>query len=219
MKDKSYYKDRINDLIKMGDLLKHPEKSSFVHPDSIKDCQYWFSHIITLIQEISSLDTYFYDEAVSIIRGSKRQGGIFWQDVEMMKGFLQQLLDAVDGDLLLKIKDEITADDLYSFLDHAKHYCDACKKIEASVIVSAVFEDSIKKMATKNGIKKIESLESSINFLKSSGIISSNEAKKYKYFAGLRNSALHAAWDEFELKDISAFIDGTETVINEYLGQ
>jgi hypothetical protein len=219
MKDKLHYENRIIDLIKLGDSLKHPQGSMFVHPDSIKDCQYWFSHVITLIQEINSLDTYFYDEAVSIIRGSKRQGGIFWQDIEMMKGFLQQFLDAVDGGLLLKIRDEITADDYHNFLDHAKHYCNIDKKIEASVIVSAVFEDSIKKMATKNGIKKIESLESSINFLKSSGIISSNEAKKYKYFAGLRNSALHAAWDEFELKDISDFINGTETIIKEYVRQ
>lgn len=217
MKDKSHYKERIIDLIKMGESIKSSEEGNFVHHESTKNCQYWFSHIVTLIQEISSIDAFFYEEAVDIIRGSKRQGGIFWQNVEMMKGFLQQFLDAVDSDLLLKIKDEITAEDFCNFLDHAKHYCDTGKKIEASVIVSAIFEDSIKKVAIKNGIEKIDSLESAINFLKSNGTISSNEAKKFKYFAGLRNSALHATWDEFELKDISAFVDGTAIIINEYL--
>ena len=219
MKDKPYYQERIIDLMKRGESIKKRSDGSFVHHESIADCQYWFSHIVTLIQEITSIDTYFYEEAVGIIRGSKRQGGVCWQEIEMMKGFLQQLHDAIDGDLLLKVKDEITAQDFNNFLEHAKHYCDINKKMEASVIISAIFEDSIKKVAIKNGIDQINSLDSAINYLKSNGAISAVEAKKFKYFAGLRNSALHAAWDEFELKDISAFIDGTATIVNEYLGQ
>jgi hypothetical protein len=214
MKEKNEYLQRIQKLLKVPDSFKYDLLLSI---ESSADCQYWFSSIMTMIQSITDIDDYFYNEALHIIKNSKRQGGISPNEIEMMKGFLRQIYDAIDNNLLLKIKNKITVQDFSDFLEHAKDYAKDNKKIEASIIASAIFEDTIKKIALKNGISIIEKLDSLINALKTKGIISTTEAKKFKYFSGVRNSALHASWDEFTIQDINNLITGDEILFKDYL--
>jgi len=60
-------------------------------------------------------------------------------------------------------------------------------------------------------------LDSIINALKSKGIISSTEAKEFKYFSQIRNASLHASWDEFKLDDVNKLIQGNEILFRDYL--
>ena len=214
MFNKEDYLQRLDKLIKKGDEFNG---GFMLGLEQTADCQYWFSEIITLIQSFTSVDNYFYNEAKNIVRGSKRQGGIAFTEIEMMKGFLRQLYDAITDDLLSKIKNQITVEDFRDFLAHAKHYAAEGKKKESSVIASSIFEDTIKKIALKNGIEDISKLDSVINALKSRGIISSTESKKFKYYSGIRNASLHASWDEFTIEDINDMIKGNDILLKDYL--
>jgi uncharacterized protein YutE (UPF0331/DUF86 family) len=60
-------------------------------------------------------------------------------------------------------------------------------------------------------------LEETLNSLKSAGVFSANETKKLKYFAGIRNSALHADWDAFDLGDVGNIISGVRDIIDAHL--
>jgi uncharacterized protein YutE (UPF0331/DUF86 family) len=204
-------------LAEIERILHEARGRQMVRLDLMADCEYWFSQIITFIQKITALDRYFYDEATKIINGSKRQGGIFCQNIEMMIGFLKHLYDAIDNDLLIKMENELTAADFNKFMEHATYYYDQKRKMESSIIASAIFEDSIKKVATKNGIQDLSKLDSVISALQTQGIVTPTEAKKLRYYAGVRNSALHASWDEFALDDVKDLISGTSKLIENYL--
>jgi hypothetical protein len=100
-----------------------------------------------------------------------------------------------------------TAKSYLDFFDHAKYYLKQNKKMEASVIASSVFEDTIRKVGRKNALE-FPKLDRLIDELKKDDIISLTEMKKYKYYAGIRNEALHANWDNIALDDVNDLIHG-----------
>ncbi len=63
----------------------------------------------------------------------------------------------------------------------------------------------------------INKLDSTISALQTNNVISSLEAKKLRYYAGIRNKALHADWDEFALDDVKDLIQGISKLIENYL--
>lgn len=205
----------LDELIIQGQQLER--RPRFVVDHQTADAQYWLSKAVAIIRKITFLDTYFYDEAIGIVRGSKRQGGISSLEIDQMVGHLMLLRDAIKSGLLEKIEYEVSANDFQSFIDHAEHYCQSGKKMEASVIASAVLEDTLKKLTKKHGVEKTSGLEGSINGLKSLGVFSAIEAKKLKYYAGIRNSALHASWDEFELENVRELINGVRQMIASHI--
>jgi uncharacterized protein YutE (UPF0331/DUF86 family) len=118
---------------------------------------------------------------------------------------------------LLKIEYEITATNFDDFLDHAKHYHKGGKKTEAAVIASAIFEDTIKKIAAKNALPEKGSLEEVLHVLQESGIINSPQKKRLQSHADLRNHALHAEWSKFEIRDVGLLIEEINKLLDEYL--
>jgi len=43
------------------------------------------------------------------------------------------------------------------------------------------------------------------------------KAKRFKGFSGVRNSALHAEWDQIDIKDVGELINGIREMIEQYL--
>jgi len=148
--------------------------------------------------------------------GSKRQGGIHRNEIQMLIGHLKALLQDIENGLLTNIEYKISAKSFLDFFDHAKTYLKQNKKMEASVIASSVFEDTIRKIGRKNCLE-FPKLDRLIDELTKSGIITTTELKKYKYFAGIRNDAMHANWDKFTLDDVKDLILGVEISIEKYL--
>jgi len=169
------------------------------------------------MDRISRQNSFFNQEARHLISRSNRGGGIYFEDIERLVGHLLSLRDAINDGLLIKMENEVTASDFSDFLDHARSYYDDQQKIQGAIIASAVFEDAVRRMGEKNGITNRDKLEGIINALKSSGAITKTEAKKLKYYAGIRNSALHASWDEFDLSAVGDLITGTQHLIDNYL--
>ena len=134
-----------------------------------------------------------------------------------MIGHLKQFRSAVHDDLLSDVHASLSASDFDDFLEHAQEYHRLNRKIESSVIASAVLEDSIKRIVRTRGLKPSRSLEEALNALKAAGVFSANETKKLKYFAGIRNSALHADWDDFDLGDVGTLISGVRDIIDAHI--
>jgi uncharacterized protein YutE (UPF0331/DUF86 family) len=210
------YKKLLSDLITDFDSIRIRESSVFVAPDSVSKCQILFSRSVNLIENITSGDSYYYREAERIISGSKRQGGIHKSEIQMIIGHLKALLEDLENGLLSNIEYRISAKSFLDFFDHAKAYLKQNKKMEASVIASSVFEDTIRKIGRKNCLE-FPKLDRLIDELKKSEIITATEMKKYKYFAGIRNEAMHANWDKISLDDVEDLIRGVEKSIDKYL--
>lgn len=159
-------------------------------------------------------DTFVYcNEAIRIQANSKRQGGIYIDDVQTMIGHLKQFRSAIRYGLLKDANATLSASDFDDFLEHAQEYHRLNRKVESSVIASAVLEDSIKRIIRTRGLTPSRNLEEALNALKAAGVFSANETKKLKYFAGIRNAALHADWEEFDLADVGNLISGVRDII------
>jgi uncharacterized protein YutE (UPF0331/DUF86 family) len=146
------------------------------------------------------------------------RNGIPAQVVTKLLGLLTSAQLEWSSGLLREIDYIIAAETFDDFLDHAVVYHKANKKIEAAVLGSAVFEDTVKKLAVKNGIEtKEKTLDPLIDELASEGILTPVKAKRLKAYAGVRNKALHAEWDSFDIKDVGEMISGVRELIEQYL--
>src|SRR5205823_5175795 len=175
MSDREKVIEGLTELIEQGE--KFVSTSRFVAPQASGECQYWFSRLVSQMDSISPEKSFYNQELLHLIQRSNRQGGIYQEDIQRIVGHLKFLRDAVNDGLLLKIEDAITASDYSDFLNHARSYHTAQQKIQAAVIASAVFEDVVRRIGRKHGLSGQDNLETIINALKSSNVITKNEAK------------------------------------------
>ena len=89
---------------------------------------------------------------------------------------------------------------------------------ESAILASAVLEDSLKRLAIKNGIA-VEgvSLDPLIDELTKIGIFTPVKTKRMKAGAGVRNSALYAEWEKLDLKDVGTVIELVRELLDGYL--
>jgi uncharacterized protein YutE (UPF0331/DUF86 family) len=100
------------------------------------------------------------------------------------------------------------------FLEHAAHYNEQGRKMEAAVLASAVLEDTIKRLCRKHDVVTDDkSLDTLINALKASRIVSKVKSERLKAYASLRNQAFHAEWNAFDDRDLRQMIDGLEELL------
>jgi hypothetical protein len=100
------------------------------------------------------------------------------------------------------------------FLDHATEFHRAGKKIESAVLCSAVFEDAVRELAEKVGIVQAGiALDAVIDALAKRGTTTPVKAKRWKSCAGVRNKALHAQWEDFDIRDVGEMLTGTREII------
>ena len=216
--------ERFNELLREGaelvqNLPKDPHGSEpWVRNEEIPKYQSWLSSVSNLIRTVTKNDSYFSEECTRLITHELMGHGIPTQIIQKMQGLLSSAKEEWSKGLLRKIEYVISAATFDDFLDHAAEYHKGNKKIEASVLASAVLEDTMKKVALKNGIKTDKlSLENLIEELVKKDIFTLVKSKRVKGYAAVRNQALHAEWDKFDVKEVGELIKGTREIIEEYL--
>ena len=120
--------------------------------------------------------------------------------------------------LLKKIEYIVVATAFDDFLDHAETFHKANMAREAGVLAAVVLEDVIKRIAEKNGVSPSgQSLEPLVDVLVKAQVFTPVKAKRIKAYVGVRNPALHAEWDKFDIRDAGDLITGTRDLIEHYL--
>lgn len=221
---------RLNSLISKGSnvelltsslLTLSKDNPSFIsiRGDYIRRCQEWLCSVINLIRVLVGENGYFYQQCSKIPQEIDETGGINSITVTRMLGLLISFRDAWKAGLVKDIEYVIMGITFDNFLDHAGEYHKLGKKMEASVLASAVLEDTIKKIAKKNGINPeiVRELDPLITELAKIGIFTQVKAKRARGYAGTRNHAFHAEWDRFDLNDVKNLIEGTREMIQECL--
>lgn len=184
----------------------------------IAEYQRWLNSVINLIKLIDSSDGIFLKESDRVMKDKEIEIGIPSRVVQKIFGLLQSAQDEWRRGLLRKIEHIIIAEAFDDFLDHASFYHKGNKKVESSVLASAVLEDTVKRIARKNGIEsKGKTLEPLIDELIKSSIFTPVKGKRIKGFSGVRNHALHAEWDSFDIRDVGELISGVRELLDTYL--
>lgn len=182
------------------------------------DIQAWIASVSNYFRLTATPDTYYHQECTRILEDSDLRRGVPFHVVQKLTGLLQSIKDEIERGLLRKTEYLFIATTFDDFLDHASTYHKGGKKVESSVLASAVFEDAIRKIATKNEITETgKSLESIIDEITKKNVFTPVKAKRIKGYSAIRNKALHAQWDEFDIRDVGELIKGTRELIETYM--
>lgn len=222
MKEK--FDTRFEELLSEGQRLMSSLLGGSQRPDSyvpeyrIAEYQRWLNSALNLIKLIDSSNGTFLKESDRVMEDKYLEVGIPSQVVRKIFGILQSAQDEWHRGFLRKIEHIIIAEAFDDFLDHAIFYHKGNKKIESSVLASAVLEDTVKRIARKNGIEsKGKTLEPLIDELIKSSVFTPVKGKRIKGFSGVRNHALHAEWDGFDIRDVGELISGVRELLDTYL--
>lgn len=135
-----------------------------------------------------------------------------------MHGILTNIYKDWQAGLLRQFEYIISAENFDQFLRQAEQYHKSGKHIEAGVLVSAVFEDTLKKVAQRNGINPSGmTSQEIISGLRDGDFITPVHTRRLEGAAALRNKALHAEWTEFDLRDVGSVIRTVDELIQQYL--
>ncbi len=182
--------------------------------EDVPGLQAWIASAVNLVRLTATPDTHFSQEATRVVEDKQLSGGVPHHTVQKLVGLLQSLLEEMKHGLMRKAEYFFVASTFDDFLDHASEFHKAGKKVESSVLASTVFEDAVRRLATKLAVKQAgEALDHVIDDLAKCGAITAVKSKRWKGYAGLRNSALHAQWDGFDIRDVGEMLKGTKEII------
>jgi len=111
----------------------------------------------------------------------------------------------------------VLAENFGEFLGMAQECLERKDHKASGVLASAVFEDTMRKIATKHDLGAYSGIDKNINGLKSRGVMENLQAKQARVWANVRNKAFHAEWDKYELGDVKSMIEGVRGLIDKYL--
>jgi hypothetical protein len=187
-------------------------------PQYVPELQQWIASAANLMRLVAVPDSYFTQECNRVVEDDQLKGGVPHHSILKLVGLLESVREELAAGLMRKAEYVFVATTFDDFLDHAGEYHKAGKKIESAVLAGAVFEDAIRRITRKNQIDEPgRNVELLIDDLVKKGVLTAIKAKRAKAFAGIRNKALHAQWDDFDIRDIGEMIAGTRELIEALL--
>ncbi|EMJ98769.1 MULTISPECIES: hypothetical protein [unclassified Leptospira] len=122
-------------------------------------------------------------------------------------GFLTNFQKEVEDDLLSSLEREISGDLFADFVLMARLSIEAGNKDVAAVLACAALEDSLKRLASMNGLNTDDQdMSQVINSLKSKSVIAGPQLKILQSYTTLRNKAFHADWEKIDTPDVKSLI-------------
>jgi uncharacterized protein YutE (UPF0331/DUF86 family) len=216
---------RFEDLLKEGATLvsriagnDRGHLEYWIDDQDIPKCQRWLCSVANLLDVIGYPGSLYQQESRKLLEHHPKGEGIASAAMQKMLGLLASARDEWRSGLLRKVEHMVAAATFDDFLDHAATYHKGNKKNEAAVLASAVLEDALKRIARKSDRDPSgQSLEEVTEMLVKAGVFTTVKAKRVKGMAGVRNHALHAEWDKFDIKDVGHLISQTRELLEDYL--
>jgi hypothetical protein len=138
-------------------------------------------------------------------------------------GVVKALRDDYAAGYMKTIRQEINADLFSDFLEMATYLLTEERlKQPAAVLAGGVLEEHIRKLCELSGIrcstgedpsarpKRLDALNSELG---KANVYGKNDQKQITAWCGIRNSAAHAHYGEFDERQVSAMIDGIRNFI------
>lgn len=131
-------------------------------------------------------------------------------------GKLKGILNDIDNSLIDNIESQVSGEIFGNFLSTASQALDNGHKEIAAVVASAALEDLLKKIGELNGLDvRTKAIQKVVNALTGKELLKGSSAKLIDKYTFIRDKALHAQWDKFQVEEVRsmiAFMEGLITV-------
>jgi hypothetical protein len=135
---------------------------------------------------------------------------------ELAESILRNIKGELESGILGSIQRTLTGEVLTDFLQLARTALeekgDEAKNI-AAVLSAALFEDTIRRLATTNGIPHFEKLQDIITELKNKGILNGSQIGIANSYLNFRNNSLHAQWDKVGRESVASVLAFVEQLL------
>ncbi len=211
--------DRIQELIALSEGLRQgkPNYGTLKSEQQRAECSAWLGAAYNAICQACALPGHPYRKTYDDIRSGSPRGQVHVH-VGAVGEMLKNMLEDARRGLLTSVADNACAETFDDLLDHADEYFREGRKDGSGILASAVFEDTLRKVARSNEIIEADTnLDAVISSLKREGVITKIVAKRCRTAADVRNAALHADWEAFTLGDVEDVIKLTRQLLEEHL--
>ncbi len=209
--------NRLNELITQGRKLEignmHGQIRSSDHASS---CRGWIAAAHNLSELIVPNTNPYHRNIQTLVDEAPNRGYSINKCVGEMVAVLEHLKHDAQNGLLASVIRTTQAETLDDLLDAAEDYRKKKHKEGAGILACAVFEDSIRKIGDANTIS-VNKIDELISQLQKADVVNSILAKRCRVAADVRNKALHAKWNEFELDDVNSVLQLTRKLLSDVL--
>jgi len=147
----------------------------------------------------------------------KHSGNYVDQELSFLaEGALKNLKAELDGGLAGSLQRTITGEVITDFIRLSRAALDEGgneSKNVAAVLAASVFEDTIRRLATTNGITHMEKLAGVLMALKDNGLLQGSQVGIAQSYLNFRNNALHAQWDKVEREAVASVLGFVEQLL------
>ncbi len=179
-------------------------------------------HERTVIARMRALITRLAPPGSAYISILRSQYGNYYDEMLDLAGVVQALRADYRADCLQSFRELLNAQLCSDFLGMAEYILqDENLKQPAAVLAGGVLEEHLRKLCNKFGIattangkpKKADTMNSD---LRTAGCYGLNEQKQIVAWLGIRNSAAHAKYDEFDEDQVRNMISGLRDFTSKY---
>ena len=133
------------------------------------------------------------------------------------RGILNAIKYEMDNGYLTSMRGLVAADIFGDFVDMAQSFIDRGHKDPAAVLIGCVLEEHLRNLSESNGIattitkdgKTVAKYAETMNEdLKKQQVYDENEKKLVSAWLGIRTSAAHARWNQFDESQVTNMVQG-----------
>ena len=205
---------RLNQLIEMGEKVLST-KHFLGGGERVNDESFYQWKA----EALSFLNNVFGDGSIYFKRFERTCGWSYFEDALQGQSFLKAAKEDIEGGYLKKLETLVAADIFEDFLEMAEHLVEQGYKDPSAMLVGAVLEDGLRKIAKNSDItlKSKEDVGSLNQKIAGAQIYNRLIQKKVHVWNEIRNKADHAEFDKYTLDDVKEMLKGVRDFLGEYL--
>lgn len=220
-------KDEIDELVKYGDEVSNKaEKSgSGLGNKDVAEASAWVTRIGQIIKNFRIEDSQYYKNYEKVLRTKSffNMHTNWCKHLFVMTGIIKSVQNDFEKGLLVNIRQLLQAEIFADFLEMGEYLLKENYKDAAAVIIGSVLEDSLRKLATSNGINILKdngnylTLEPLNIELAKADVYNRLKQKEVTSWGDLRNKAAHGHHDEYDKPQVQMMLLFVQKFCSDYL--
>jgi hypothetical protein len=226
-KVQQFAEQEIDDLISIADMLIYDAKNndSGFRPEKIGETTTWISRTGQLIRKLYNGEGQHYENYQRLTK-QKDFTNVHsnnYTHICEVQGILKAIKHELNRGLLTDLRSLLQAGIFADFLEMAEHLLSEGYKDASAVTIGAVLEDSLRKLADKNGISTVGPSGRPLTIdplnvaLAKASVYGPLVQKQVTTWADLRNSAAHGHYNRYDEDQVKQMLLFVQKFCSDYL--